>query len=120
MIQDDPGAEPAAETRGPLVSFLNVVSLGNVLIFLGMVGTGMLGIYEVGGQVQKLQDAISHEADMRSNSEQNLTNQIASLSTQENRDMLNMNNAIVAVRDDVRSLMQLNPSAGRDGGTVRR
>ena len=114
MIDDDLGAEPEAKERGPLVSFLNVVSLGNILIFLGMVGTGMLGIYEVGGQVQRLQDSVQHEADLRLGSEHDLTNQITAIGQQETRDMSSVNQAIVAVRDDVRTLMRINPR-NRDG-----
>jgi hypothetical protein len=105
-------------------SYLGVVSLGNLLILAGMLGTGMLGIYTVGGSVQKLQDAIEHEAVMREDATRNLNQLMANnqaaltaqigvtqqsmshdmslLQSQENNDIRGLNNVMSDLRNDLR------------------
>jgi hypothetical protein len=94
--------------KRPLVSFLSVISLGNLLIVAGMVGTGIIGIYTVGGSVQKLQDAQEHEIAMRVSSEANITRQITDAAAQEQRDVSAISKTLDEIRGDFRSLVQAN------------
>lgn len=121
--------------------YRNVVSLGNVLILLGMVGTGSVGIFTVGGSVQKLQDAIEHETAVRQDSEQHMQQQIqtyqqqvnaqlaatqqtmahdlASAQQQEANDIRSINATLGDVRQDLRTLMlRLLPGYPEANGTA--
>lgn len=121
----DGGAAPG---KGRMADYRNVVSLGNILILVGMMGTGGLGIYTVGGSVQKLQDAIEHEVVVRQDGQKNLQDQfsnyqqtvnqqiasqqqiwahdLASLQQQEVNDIRSLNTTLGDVRTDLRTLMQ--------------
>lgn len=127
---DADGIVPPARRRGA-VSFLGVVSLGNVLILLGMLGTGMLGIYTVGGQVQHLNDSVDHlgdqirhETELRvqaqgalqqqyANDKTSMQQQFSTLQRQESADIAAVNNSITSLHADVRTLLQFNPRDGR-------
>jgi hypothetical protein len=110
-------AAPTPETKKPLVAFNGVISLGNLLIVAGMVSTGIAGIYTVGGQVQQLRDAQTHETEMRVMGEQTITAQlttnatsasrdVANLSAQEARDVSAIGVALQEIKSDFRSLVQ--------------
>lgn len=99
------------------VSFLSVVSLGNILILAGMIGTGAAGIYTVGGQMQKLQDAQEHETDMRVIGENNITRQLATnaeqathdqaaAAAQEARDIAQLTQVLQEMKSDFRAVLQ--------------
>lgn len=103
--------EPGAAKREPLVSFNGSVSLGNVLILLGMIGTGMVGLYTIGTQVKGVQDAIAHETDLRGIGEKNVSEKLADVQQQEARDIAGINQSLISVRDDIRTLVQA--STGR-------
>lgn len=114
---NDPGLAIGATTkkgRGG-VQFLGIVSLGNLLILAGMVCTGLLGIYEVGGIVQHMQDALSQEISDRTASIKALSDQIAGLSKQEDRDISTVTAALTDIKQDVRLLT----AASVPGGSRR-
>jgi len=104
---DDAGeeAEQRAVKKEPLVTFTGAVSLGNVLILLGMVGTGMVGIYTVGGQLRGVQDAIAHETDLRLQAQGSLADKVADYQRQEARDISTINQSIMVIHDDIRTLV---------------
>lgn len=106
MVNDETiGAEDGA-SREPLVSFSRSVSLGNVLILLGMVGTGMIGIYTVGTQVKGVQDAILHETDMRVSGEKTVADKLGDVQRQEAKDINSINLSIQDIRNNVWTLVQ--------------
>lgn len=109
MVDEAVGAEDG-DSREPLVSFNGSVSLGNVLILLGMIGTGMIGIYTVGVQVRGVQDAIAHETDLRTVGEKTTSDKLADVQRQEARDISTINQSIISIRDDVRVLTQASTS----------
>lgn len=123
-MDDNGSVSERTANGGGTVSFLREISLGNVLIFAGMVGTGMLGIYTVGGNVQKVQDAVEavntavvHETQMRTQAEAELqrqfttsererTEQIAALQRQETSDVANIAGNLRDLKTDMRALLQ--------------
>lgn len=116
MSDSDSDSPPPGKRDKALASFLGI-SVGNILIFLGMLGTGLLGIYQVGGEVRGLQDAVTHEQEQRANTERELTSQISNvqreasnsvlaLQRQETTDVGNINSNIQDMRNDMRTLMQ--------------
>ena len=90
------------------------MSLGNVLILLGMIGTGIIGIYRVGGQVQLLTDAIARETDLRVQGESRINDQVHGLREQQARDANDFKQAMTQVHDDVQMLVKASiPTATR-------
>lgn len=132
MDDNESGAEEAAgelalvpvNPTGRWGVFRGEISLGNLLIVAGMIGTGVVGIYTVGGNVQRLQDsieqvqlALTHETQLRTQSEAEFqrqftasdrehTEQIAALVRQEASDVANVSQTLRDVRTDLRALLQ--------------
>jgi hypothetical protein len=102
--------EPA---KRPVVSFLSVISLGNILAVLSLIGTGLFGIYTIGGEVQRVQDAVTHEADMRGEAERSLNEKLANTAAQEARDVQATALSLGDLKADVRALVQASTPPGR-------
>lgn len=92
---------PPTDTRSRAVSFQGVISLGNILILVGMIGTGAVGIFTVGGSVQRLQDQVQHEAELRELGEHSLGDRLVSMQQKEAGDVQNINQNLSVVREDM-------------------
>lgn len=114
MIDDEiVGAEridPPPKIR--LVSFNKNVDMGQVLIFLGMLASATVGLIALGGKIQGVQDAIAHESELRIVGEKTVAEKLADVQTQEARDISNINQSIISIRDDIRTLVSANPVSG--------
>lgn len=86
--------------------FQPIISLGNILTFCGIVGSCAVGLIIVGEQIQRLQDAIVHEADMRVESERSIADKAATVAVQEARDVQAINAALSDLKSDMRALIQ--------------
>lgn len=113
MVQDETVGAEGGEGREPLVSFNGTISLGNVLILLGMVGTGMVGLYTIGGQVRGVQEAIAHETEMRTVGEKTTADRLADVQRQEAHDISSINSSIADIRNNIWTLVQASTSDGR-------
>lgn len=102
-MMDEDGVVTVKTSRG--VNFSGVVSLGNVLIIVGMVSTGTVGIYTIGAEVRGLQDQIVHETEMRNSAVHELAQKVDGLAIQESRDIQAIQQSLSDVREDVRSLV---------------
>jgi hypothetical protein len=111
-------------SNGRWINFHNVISMGNILIILSMLG-GALGVLvlitrEVQAVIdenQMLHQEIVHETELRVEGERSVVNQIVALSTQETHDVESINRTLQDMRDDYRELLRVNapapPSARR-------
>jgi len=90
--------------RGPVV-FSGLITLGNLLIMMGMFVTGATGIYVVGGHVQKLEDAIQHEAEIRTLTIAQLGEKVDALAKQESADIKTMSSTLSDIRADFRAAL---------------
>lgn len=113
MVDDlDPeGALPEGAKKRGAVSFLSVISLGNVLILIGMMLTGVAGIYTVGSQVQRLEDSIDrigeqvrHETELRVADKNTADERYRGIQQQEITDIGTINRSLISLRDDIRAL----------------
>lgn len=120
---DDAGGEAPAKTNRWWAVFRGEISLGNLLILAGMVSTGAVAIYTVGGSVQRLQDALEqqgillhHETEMRQLGEKehdqqitaldrSFTSTITTLAAREGSDIAGINSSIQDLRTDLRTLV---------------
>lgn len=109
MVNDETVGAEDGGSREPLVSFSGSISLGNVLILLGMIGTGMIGIFTVGSQLRGVQDAIGHESELRVVGERTVAERLADAQSMEAHDISMMNQSISGIRDDIRTLVSANP-----------
>lgn len=106
---DEGGAlDVSALKRKRGVSFLSVISLGNILGLAGMIGTGFLAIYTVGGMIQHYEDAQAHETEMRVAAEAAIAQQLSSNASQEARDIATLTAVLQDMRADFRALLQAN------------
>lgn len=131
-MRDIEQEEEASPAGGGWLSFVKTeVSLGNILIMLGMVGTGAIGIYTVGGSVQRLQDAIEQqavalrtEAELRTrgeadwkqaiaNVEREQAATVANLQRQEAADVGSINRSLGDMKNDLRIILQASVPANR-------
>ena len=82
------------------------ISLGNILIVAGMVVSLAIGLFTIGGSVQRLQDAITHEAEMRVEAEKGLAKDMANSGQTEARDVQQINSSLTDLKTDMRALVQ--------------
>jgi hypothetical protein len=126
-VADDSDPDASAAHR----VFQPVVSLGNLLIILSMVGAVAATLIVTGREIQGLMDQIAqehgdlvhetemrvmgekNESDARLNSERAIVNQITTMATQENRDVQAINSTLQDMRNDYRELLRVStPSTG--------
>lgn len=98
---------------GRSIRFSGNVSLGNLLIMLGMLAGGGSTIFVLGSSVQHVQDAIVSETEIRTQSVRELASKIDSLAQQETRDIADIKLTMSDVRADLRSLVTINPPPRR-------
>jgi uncharacterized membrane protein len=105
---------PDDENGSRWISFHNVVSLGNLLIIVSMLASGIITLFVVGRQVQGVLDDVERlhmeivqETNMRLQSEKAIDAQIAGIVLQENRDMEAINATLQDMRADYRTLLSL-------------
>ncbi len=112
MVDETENASPAGPpVRAPV--FQGIVTLGNILIMLGMLAGGVTTVFVVGGAVQKIEDAVVHEADMRTQTVKELGTKIDTLTTQETRDVADIKLTISDLRADLRQLVTVSPPPPR-------
>jgi hypothetical protein len=104
-MSDDPGEVPA-EQHKPFISFHPVISLGNLLIIAGMVSSLAIALFTMGGSMQRLQDAITHEAELRVDSEKNIADKIADSQRTEARDVQAIGQSLTDLKTDMRELVK--------------
>jgi hypothetical protein len=136
MAEADDEAETS--TGAWHVSFSPTISVGTILVLVGMLAAGLTTVFTVGGQTRGLQDQVTHETEMRTLSQSNLAEQLSAVQKQSSQDVLRLQKQMADsvlslqqteqrdvasidqnVRDlhnDVRTLMQNSGSAGSHGG----
>lgn len=102
-MREDDDDDKAPFRRGV---FQPIISLGNILTFLGIIGSCGVALVIIGQQVQRLEDAIVHEADMRVESERSIGEKAALVAAQEGRDVAAINAALGDLKSDMRALIQ--------------
>lgn len=102
MVDDD-DPSPLAMRSG---MFQPIISLGNILTAICMVGSCAVGLVIVGQQIQRLEDAILHEAEMRVTTEAAIAEKAANVAAQEARDVSAINAALADLKGDMRALIQ--------------
>lgn len=91
------------------IRFLGDISLGNLLMMLplfGIFATALMTFYTVGTTVQRVQDSIEHEIELRSTSVINLSAKIDDMKVQQARDVTDIKGQIGELRSDVRTLVR--------------
>jgi hypothetical protein len=102
-MPDDEG-DGAIRVRAGM--FQPIISLGNILTFVGIVGSCGVALIIVGEQVQRLEDAIVHEADLRVETERSISDKMAAMAAQESRDIQTITAALADLKSDLRALVQ--------------
>lgn len=110
MVNDNEPVTPAIRTPTRMVNFSGTVTLGNVLIMLGMLAGGGSTIFVIGTAVQRLQDSILSETEIRSQSVLAVSGKIDALTQQETRDVSDIKLTMSDMRADLRSLLMINPA----------
>jgi hypothetical protein len=86
--------------------FQPIISLGNILTFVGIIGSCGVALIIIGEQVQRLEDAVTHEAEMRVETERGIADKAANVAAQEARDVAAINSALGDLKSDMRALIQ--------------
>lgn len=97
-------ARKPAKRRG--LSFEGSITLGNLLAILPLLGllvTALMTYWTAAREVQRFQDAIAHETEMRTLLLKGLTEQMAAIQAQEARDVTLLNQSLVELRQDIRA-----------------
>jgi hypothetical protein len=138
MGEDGEEAEPNG-TKVLGLSFSPTISVGTLIVLIGMLGGGLTVVFTVGGQTRGLQDQVTHETEMRTLSQSNLAEQLGNVQKQSSADLLRLQKSLADsvlmlqsneqrdvasidqnVRDlhnDVRTLMQNSGGGSRYNGS---